>query len=124
MSYVAYKLIHLLGIFTLMVALAGIAGHAAAGHGKEENGGYRLLLILHGVGALVALTGGFGLMARVGVAHGELFPGWIWVKLVLWVVVGGLIALPYRNRTLAKVLLFAIPLLGLLDAAVANYKPF
>ena len=124
MSYVAYKLIHLFGIFSLMVALAGMASHAAAGHPKAENTGYRTLLILHGVGALVALTGGFGLMARVGITHGEGFPGWIWVKLLLWIVLGGLIAFPYRSRPLARVVLFALPLLGLLGAYLANYKPF
>ena len=124
MSYVAYKLIHLLGIFTLFVALAGMAAHAASGHAKAENSSYRSLLILHGLGALIALTGGFGLMARVGVTHGEMFPGWIWTKLVLWLLVGGAIALPYRSRPLARSLLFALPLLGLLGAYLANYKPF
>ena len=124
MSYIAYKLIHLTGIFALLAALAGMAAHAAAGHSKGENAVYRSLLILHGVGALVALTGGFGLMARIGIMHGELFPGWIWAKLVLWVVLGGLIALPYRSRSAARVLIFALPLLGLLGAYLGNFKPF
>jgi hypothetical protein len=124
MSYVAYKLIHIFGLFALFVALAGMAAHAAAGHEKSENSSYRTLLILHGVGALVALTGGFGLLARVGGVPGELFPGWIWAKLVLWLVLGGLIALPYRSRALAKSLLVALPFLGLLGAYLANYKPF
>ena len=124
MSYVAYKLVHLLGLFTLMVALAGMAVHAATGQDKKENPSYRTLLILHGVGALVALTGGFGLLARTGGMHGQMFPGWVWGKLVLWLLLGGLIALPYRNRALARALPVALPLLGLLGAFLANYKPF
>lgn len=124
MSYVTYKLIHLFGLFAIFVALAGMAAHAAAGHEKTENKSYRTLLSLHGVGALVALTGGFGLMARVGVTHGEMFPGWIWTKLLLWLLLGGLIALPYRNRALARALLLLLPFLGLLGAALGNYKPF
>jgi hypothetical protein len=108
----------------LFVALAGMAAHAATGREKGDNPSYRLLLSLHGVGALIALTGGFGLMARIGVMHGEGFPGWIWAKLVLWVLLGGLIALPYRNRALAKSLLVILPLVGLLGAFLANYKPF
>lgn len=124
MSYVAYKLIHLVGIFALLVALGGMAAHAAAGHEKEENRSYRLLLVLHGLGALVALTGGFGLLARTGVDHGALFPGWVWAKLVLWVLLGGLIALPYRNRALARLLLVGLPILGLLGAYLAAFKPF
>jgi hypothetical protein len=124
MSYVTYKLIHLFGLFMLFVALAGMAGHAAAGHGKSENTSYRTLLTLHGVGALVALAGGFGLMARIGVTHGEMFPGWILTKLLLWILLGGLIALPYRNRRLAKSLLVVLPFLGLFGAYLANFKPF
>jgi hypothetical protein len=124
MSYITYKLIHLLGIFALMVGLAGMAAHAATGQSKTDNTSYRGLLILHGVGALVALTGGFGLLARVGVEHGVMFPGWVWSKLILWVLLGGAIALPYRNRRAAKGLLFALPLLGLLGAYLANFKPF
>jgi len=124
MSYVAYKMIHLSGIFALMVALAGMAVHAASGQTKRENPGYRGLLILHGLGALIALTGGFGLLARVGVLHGQLFPGWVWGKLLLWVLLGGLIALPYRTKALARTLPFLLPVLGLLGAYLANYKPF
>ena len=124
MSYMTYKLVHLFGLFTLFVALAGMAAHAASGQEKTQNPGYKGLLILHGIGALVALTGGFGLLARVGVQHGEMFPGWVFAKLTLWLVVGGLIALPYRNRTLAKVLPFVLPVLGLLGAYLADFKPF
>jgi len=124
MSYVTYKLIHLFGLFMLFVALAGMAGHASAGHEKRENTSYRTLLVLHGLGALIALTGGFGLVARTGVAQGGGFPGWVWAKLVLWLLLGGLIALPYRHRPLAKSLLVALPFLGFLGAYLANMKPF
>ncbi|MFC1660932.1 hypothetical protein ACFL3S_05685 [Gemmatimonadota bacterium] len=123
MSYVTYKLIHLVGIFTLFTALAGMATHAATGKPKGDNPLHRSLLILHGAGALVALTGGFGLLARVGVDHGQLFPGWVWAKLILWVLLGGAIALPYRTTRLARTLVFALPFLGLLGAVLANFKP-
>lgn len=124
MSYAAYKLIHLLGIFALLVALAGMAAHAAAGHAKEQNPGYRTLLFLHGGGALLALTGGFGLFARLDLESGGLFPGWIWTKLVLWAFLGSLVAFPYRKRAFARPILLSLPLLGFLGAFLANYKPF
>jgi hypothetical protein len=124
MSYTSYKLMHLLGLFAVMVALAGIAAHAAAGHGKEENRSYKTLLFLHGLGALLALTGGFGLLARLNLSGPGLLPGWIWAKLTLWVLLGGLIALPYRRPAMARTLLFLLPVLGFLGAVLANYKPF
>ncbi len=124
MPYATYKLIHLLGIFTIMVALAGMAAHAAAGGRKEENPNYRTLLGLHGIGAILALTGGFGLLARIGTGTDGLLPGWIWAKLCLWVVLGGLVAIPYRKAAMARTLLLFLPLLGLVGAFLANYKPF
>ena len=124
MSYTTYKLIHLLGIFTLMVALAGMAGHAGAGHGKGENPGHRTLLFLHGIGALLALTGGFGLLARLDLSAPAHFPGWIWAKLILWVLLGSFVALPYRRQSFARAILLALPLFGLLGAVLANLRPF
>ena len=97
---------------------------ARAGHTKAENTNFRALLALHGLGALAAITGGFGLLARISVEAGELFPGWIWAKLALWVLLGGLVALPYRRRGLARSILFLLPLLGFLGAVMAIYKPF
>jgi len=124
MSYLTYKLIHLLGIFSLLVALGGMAAHAAAGHSKEQNTSYKGLLALHGLGAIVALTGGFGLLARLDLQGGGLFPGWIWAKLLLWIILGGLVALPYRKPGLARPILFLLPVLAFLGAVLANYKPF
>ena len=124
MSYTTYKLIHLVGLFALMVALAGMATHAATGGAKEENTSYRTLLLLHGIGALLALTGGFGLLARIHVEAGGLLPGWIWAKLVLWVLLGGLVALPYRKQAFARPLLILLPLFGFLGAFLANFRPF
>jgi hypothetical protein len=124
MSAFAYKLVHLFGIFLLLVALGGVSAHAAAGLRKSENPSRRTLVFLHGLGALLALTGGFGLLARLDVDHAGLFPGWIWAKLTLWILLGGLIALPYKNRVLARALLVAVPFLGLLGAYLAIFKPF
>ncbi len=124
MSYLAYKLIHLLGIFSMLAGLGGMAAHAAAGHAKEDNKNHRTLMFLHGFGALVALTGGFGLLARLELESDGVFPGWIWTKLGLWLVFGGLVAIPYRKQTLARNLLFILPVLAFLGAYLANYKPF
>jgi hypothetical protein len=51
-------------------------------------------------------------------------PGWIWAKLALWLILGGLVAFPYRKQALAQTLLLILPLLALFGAILANYKPF
>ncbi len=123
MSYIAYKLVHLAGVFALLVALAGMAGHAASGRPKEEGGGYRLFLVLHGLGALLALVGGFGLLAVMGL-HPPALPGWAWSKVVLWILLGALIAVPYRRRAWSLPLLLGLPVAALLGAYLGMFKPF
>lgn len=124
MSIAAYKLMHLLGIFALLVALAGMAAHAATGQSKNENTNYRTFQLFHGLGALLALVGGFGLLARLELMANGGMAGWIWAKLVLWLVLGGMVALPYRRPSSVRPLILLLPVLGLIGAILANYKPF
>lgn len=122
MAYWIYKIIHIVGIVAMLSALAALAGHALNGGRKADNSARKLMAITHGVGLLLALLGGFGMMARLGIISG--WPGWIWAKLGLWLVVGGLVALPYRKPELAKSLWFAIPLIAAAGAFLALQKPF
>lgn len=122
--YATYKLIHIIGILLVFVALGGVALHAANGGTKVSNRARRLVAITHGIGLFVILVGGFGLLARIGVMHGAGFPGWIWVKLGVWVLLGAMIALPYRKPAFARPIWFALPVLGAVAAYMAIYKPF
>lgn len=123
MPYPVYKLIHFAGIFLMLIALGAMAMHALRG-GARANDPYRKLLgAAHGVGAFLILLGGFGMLARLGIVQGGL-PGWIYAKLAIWVVLGGAIAGVYRGRGLARGTVLALPLLAVLAAAIALYKPF
>jgi hypothetical protein len=42
----------------------------------------------------------------------------------LWIVIGGLFALPYRKPESARLLWIAGPVLGLIAAWAGLYKPF
>lgn len=123
MSYIAYKLIHFLGIFTLIGALAAAGMHILRGGTRANDPWRRKLLAVHGVAAFLILLGGFGMLARLGIVHG-LFPGWVMVKIGIWVVLGASIALPYRGRRFANALLIVVPMLAVAAAATAIYKPF
>jgi hypothetical protein len=123
MSYVAYKLMHFFGIFSLIAALAASAMHVLRGGTRADNPHRALLGAAHGIAMLLILTGGFGMLARMGVMHAGL-PGWIYAKLLIWVAFGGAMALVYRGKPQSKLVLFALPVLGVLAAVVALYKPF
>ncbi|MCL7927348.1 MAG: hypothetical protein M8860_12540 [marine benthic group bacterium] len=118
-----YKLLHVLGILLVFSSFGALVLHALNGGTKATNSGRRLVTISYGVGLFLILLGGFGMLARLGIVQGGL-PGWIWLKLVIWVVIGGLMALPYRVPGASRSLWLLGPALGLLAAWAGLYKPF
>lgn len=123
-SLEAYKLIHVLGILFVFSAVAGAAVHATAGGDRAANPLYRMLAIVHGVAIVFILVSGFGMLARLGVAHNALTLGWIWVKLAVWAGLGAVLTLPYRKSSWATAIFFTAPFLGLLAATMGIFKPF
>jgi hypothetical protein len=123
-GYETYKLIHLLAIFTLFAVAGGAAVHSANRGLKQDNAARGAVAALHGLALLFVLVGGFGMLARLGIKHDWLFPGWLWVKLVIWTLFTFAITLPYRKPALAKSLLFILPLLGGVAAYMVLFKPF
>lgn len=123
LPYGFYKIVHILGIALSLVALGGLAVHALNGGQKAENAARKLLIAMHGAGTLFVLVGGFGLLARIGFAHGSGFPLWLWVKLGVWTAFAVVVVLPYRRPQATRPLLIALPLLAATAAVMAVYKP-
>ena len=118
-----YNVVHIVGIVLVMSALGGTAVHAVSGGTKQTNQARGLQAALHGVGVLLILVGGFGMLARLGFRHGAMFPGWLLVKLAVWLVAAALLFIPYRWPALARPIYLALPVLGGLAAYMAIYKP-
>jgi len=121
--YAFYKVVHVLGIALLVTALGALALHAVNGGLRRDNRARGLVAAMHGLGLLLVLVGGFGMLARLGFRHGAMFPGWLLVKLAVWVLLGAAAALPYRRPALARWVLVLVPLLAALAAYMAVYKP-
>ncbi len=119
-----YEVLHVIGIAALFMALGGVAVHAANGGDKSTSSTRRLVGTMHGVGALLILVGGFGMLARLGVLHGNGFPAWLWIKIIVWVVLSALVMLPYRRPALARPFLLLLPVLAGVAVYMALYKPF
>jgi len=119
-----YEILHIVGIAMLFLAIGGVATHAANGGTKAGSQTRGLMSSVHGVGALLILVGGFGMLARIGFKHGANFPGWLWVKLIVWLVLSAIVLLPYSKPALAKPFIFILPLLAGLAVYMALYKPF
>jgi hypothetical protein len=76
-----------------------------------------------GLGAFLILLGGFGMMARLGLIKGAP-PGWLAVKMLIWLALSGLVLLPYRRPALARPFFLLLPLLAGVAVYMALYKPF
>ncbi len=106
----------------VFLSLGGVTLHVING-GEKDHAWRKPVAITHGVGLLLALVGGFGLLARLGVVHGGL-PGWVLAKLGIWFVFAGMVGILIRKKSLAKPLWFMTILLGGLAAYLAGSKPF
>jgi hypothetical protein len=121
--YAVYKLIHFLGMFILVTVLAAASMHVLRGGTRQDNPYRRVLAIMHGLAAFLILLGGFGMLARLGIVQAGL-PTWVILKLGIWLLLSGAIALVYRGPGMARLLLISMPLLVVIAAAIAMYKPF
>ncbi len=119
-----YNVVHIIGIILLMSSLGGTALHAMNGGTNRDNRSRRFVTILHSVGAFLILLGGFGMLARIGFRHGEVFPPWLAVKITIWILLAAAPFLPYRRPYLARWLMLGLPAFGGLAAFMGIYKPF
>ena len=117
-----YKVLHILGVLLLFAALGGLSLTVANGATRATSSVRKLVAITHGIAMFIILLGGFGALARMGLAHGNL-PGWILVKLACWVVLGVLVAIPYRRPLLARPIFWSLPVIGAIAVIMAIYKP-
>ena len=122
-SHSFYNVVHLIGIALVVSALGATAIHAFNGGSRQTNRARALVAALHGAGALLILVGGFGMLARLGFSHGGMFPGWLLVKLGVWVTAAALLFVPYRRPALARPIYLLIPALVGLATYMAVYKP-
>jgi len=121
MSYEFYKVLHLIGIFLLLLALGGIGYHVITG-GTRDFAGRKWFAILHGVALVITLVAGFGLLGRLELMTS--MPAWAITKILIWLWMGVAPTLLYRHRQIAKPLWLTIFLLASASAWLAVFKPF
>ncbi len=83
----------------------------------------KLASIMHGISMFIVLLGGFGLLARLETIHGMDWPLWVWAKLIIWIVMGGMIFFIKKLHSQAAVLWFTVPIFAVIAVYLAVYKP-
>jgi hypothetical protein len=121
MSYEFYRVLHLVGIFALLLSLGGTLLHTQQG-GLRYHLNRSWLMMFHGAGLLIIFVAGFGLIAKTHV--GTPWPGWLWCKLLIWLLLGMMTVFIQRLPAFTRALWFVVLGLGGLAAYFALYKPF
>jgi len=88
MSLEFYKILHIIGLLSLFTGIGGFLAY-----GSDQVRRVKMVGILHGMGWLLVLVSGFGMQAKLGVG----FPWWIFVKLLILVALGALLAVAKRG---------------------------
>lgn len=122
MPYEFYKVLHITGLILVFSGIAGVFFPVLAGHPLEGKN-KRFAFITHGIGLLLMFVSGFGLLARLGIAKDGL-PHWIYAKLVIWLFLGGAIALAKRKGQIGWPLFVLFVGVGITAAIIAVIKPF
>ena len=121
MSYELYKVIHLSGIIVLFLSLGAFACFRVFASKESNRKNYKLLAMTHGISLLVVLVAGFGLLARTGAAEGG-FPVWIYGKLAVWLLAGGIFTFIKKGPLPLLGNLAVVTLLGILATTLAVFK--
>ena len=119
-SFELYKNIHLLGVFMVLVALGGATLYGMVSRGKEL-AWQKVVSMTHGIGLVLVVVAGFGMLARLGISWP--WPMWIWGKVVIWVLLGALIAPARRSSGMAHGLWWIVILLAAVAGYLAINKP-
>tara|TARA_B100001027_G_scaffold81007_2_gene55480 strand:- start:1252 stop:1620 length:369 start_codon:yes stop_codon:yes gene_type:complete len=94
-----YQVLHIVGISMVFLGYGALLARSMA---APENVSIRKLgSITSGIGLLLILVAGFGLIPKLGHSYTET---WILVKLIIWLLLGGLIVLINRKPQLAMLL--------------------
>jgi quinol-cytochrome oxidoreductase complex cytochrome b subunit len=119
MPYELWKVVHLAGVIALFASLGGLAALSLVARPESS----KPFKVLHGVALGLIFLAGFGLLAKLGFGSPGSWGAWVWIKLGVWLVLGGALAFVRKAGRNATAVLLLCALLGAVAAWAAVTKP-
>ena len=116
MSYAFFMILHLFGVFMVLMSLGGLIVLGVV----EDSQWRKLAAMTNGIGLVVVFIGGFGLLGMLQLG----WPGWILVKIGIWLLFAVMMVLAKRLPQSGKYLWGGALLLAGFAAYLATLKPF
>ncbi len=112
-----YKIIHYVGIFTLLFALGSLF--------TKYN---KCAVVMHGIALFLMILGGFGMQAKFKAGYigtyGSAWPNWLIAKIVIWLIFGAAVVLAKRKIIQGPSAFVLMIGLATCAAYLALFKPF
>ena len=114
-----YQVIHIVGIAMVFLGYGALLARSMA---APDNVSVRKLgSITSGIGLLLILVAGFGLISNIGYSFTA---PWLIVKMLVWLVLGGLIVLINRKPQLAVTIWWLLIALGAIATSMVYIVRF
>lgn len=120
-SYLTYKVLHLVGIFLILTSMGGLLLIGSLGNAVAPDWRKRLS-ITNGVGLLLTFFAGLALLTQIGL--GNAGPGWIFLKMLIWVILAILVVAARKKPAMAYPIWWLTISLAGVAAYLAFFKPF
>lgn len=120
LTELGYKVLHLSGVFLVLLSLGSLIVIGAVGGQTLKWKG--LFSALNGIGLLLIVVAGFGLLARLGVSWP--WQGWVFLKMLIWLFFGASLTLASRLKERALVLWWVALAAAVCAAYLGVFKPF
>ena len=114
-----YQVLHIVGIAMLFLGYGALLARSVAAPGNVSV--RKLGSITSGIGLVLILVAGFGLISKLGYSFSA---PWLIVKMLIWLLLGGLIVLINRKPQLAVLLWWLLIALGAVASAMVYIVRF
>ena len=113
-----YHILHITGITMLFLGYGALLARSMMG--SDDARVKKLGSVTSGIGLLLIFVAGFALISKMGYSFTT---PWILVKMFIWLLLGGLIALINRKPALAGSLWWLLVALGLFASIMVYARP-